>query len=274
MPTMYLAHDFQRELERSFVVVQWDRRGAGKSYDARLPIESLTVHRTLADLFELTELLRKRFHQEKIYLVAHSWGTHLGLLAVHEHPEWYFAYVGMGQLVPDTARIHAAQRACVVAEAIARGDGALRARLSARYGSDSARVTESDMFAAGGELHGKASMWPIIRAGFRAPEYTLIDAFHVQRGAQFVGAHMREDVNADWMREQPKFRLPIVLFLGRHDCNTPSTLAADYLDSVDAPMKRLVWFENSAHFPFWEESRRFTDEMVRVDSIVRAIPQE
>ena len=26
MPTMYLAHDFQRDLERDFVVVQWDRR--------------------------------------------------------------------------------------------------------------------------------------------------------------------------------------------------------------------------------------------------------
>ena len=272
MPTMYLAYDFQRELERHFVVVQWDRRGAGKSYDARFPDESLTVHRTLADLFELTAMLRNRFHQEKIYLVAHSWGTHLGLLAVHEHPEWYLAYVGMGQMAPDTARTHAAQRSCVRTEALAHGDSALRARLAARYGSDSARVSENDMFASGGELHGKTSMWPIIRVGFRSPEYTLVDGFHVQKGAQFVGAHMQEDVNTDWMREQPMFRLPIIFFLGRHDCNTPSTLAEEYLGAVNAPMKRVVWFENSAHFPFWEESRRFTDEMVRVDSIVRATP--
>jgi len=139
-----------------------------------------------------------------------------------------------------------------------------------RYGSDSARVSESDMFAVGGELYGKTSMWPIIRSGFRAPEYTLLDGFHVQKGAQFVGAHMREDIDAAWMRDRPTFELPIVLFLGRHDCNTPSALAAEYLDSLDAPVKRLVWFENSAHFPFWEESHRFTDEMARVDSIAKA----
>ena len=268
MSTMYLAHDFQRELERHFVVVQWDRRGAGKSYGARFPVESLTVRRTLADLYQLTEILRKRFHQDKIYVVAHSWGTLLGLIAVHEHPEWYLAYVGMGQLVPDTARAHALQRSCVRTEAMALGDTALSARLTVRYGSDSARVSESDMFAVGGELYRRTSMWPIIRSGLRAPEYSLVDAFHVQKGAQFVGTHMREDVDTDWMREQPTFNLPIVLFLGRHDCNTPSILAAEYLMSMDAPLKRLVWFENSAHFPFWEESQRFTEEMVRVDSIV------
>ena len=66
MPTMYLAHEFQRELERRFVVVQWDRRGAGKSYAARFPVESLTVRRALTDLFELTGILRKRFHRGQV----------------------------------------------------------------------------------------------------------------------------------------------------------------------------------------------------------------
>ena len=63
---MYLAHEFQRELERRFVVVQWDRRGAGKSYAARFPVESLTVRRALTDLFELTGILRKRFHRGQV----------------------------------------------------------------------------------------------------------------------------------------------------------------------------------------------------------------
>jgi pimeloyl-ACP methyl ester carboxylesterase len=41
---------------------------------------------------------------------------------------------------------------------------------------------------------------------------------------------------------------------------------------MDAPVKRLVWFENSAHFPFWEESAKFTSEMIRADSRVRSPP--
>ncbi len=88
---MFLAHAFQRELERHFVVVHWDRRGAGKSYDAGRDLDSINVRQVLNDTFEVTQLLRERFGQERIYLVCHSWGTYLGLLATREHPEYYLA---------------------------------------------------------------------------------------------------------------------------------------------------------------------------------------
>lgn len=81
MPAMYLAHAFQRELEQEFVVVQWDRRAAGKSYREDIS-STLTTEQLVADTIELTNVLRARFHQDKIYLVGHSWGTYLGMLVV------------------------------------------------------------------------------------------------------------------------------------------------------------------------------------------------
>ena len=72
MPAMYLAHAFQRELEKEFVVVQWDRRGAGKSYREDIG-NTLTTEQLVGDTIELTNVLRTRFHQDKIYLVGHSW---------------------------------------------------------------------------------------------------------------------------------------------------------------------------------------------------------
>ena len=72
MPQMYLAHAFQRDLENYFTVVQWDRRGAGKSYSSSVPPETMNVEQMISDTYELVQHLRSRFGQPKIYLLAHS----------------------------------------------------------------------------------------------------------------------------------------------------------------------------------------------------------
>jgi pimeloyl-ACP methyl ester carboxylesterase len=265
MPTMFLAHAFQRPAERRFVMVQWDRRGAGKSYAARFPTESLTVRRTLDDLYELTTRLRERFHQPRIGLVAHSWGTLLGLVAVREHPEWYRWYVGMGQLVPDTASAHAERDREVLDRATRRGDTALVRRLNA----PGAHPTEDDLFRVGGELRDATSFWPILRTGFAAPEYTLWDAWNVRRGADLLSRALHPDLAALLPAPGDSLDVPLFLFLGRDDLNTPSELASQYLKTLRAPLRDVVWFERSAHFPFFEEPQRFADQLARADSVSR-----
>jgi len=98
MPAMCLAHAWQRPLENDFVMVQWDRLGVGKSYFGEIPSRYLTVRRLLDDTYELANFLRGRFSQDRLILVGHSWGSYLGMLAVHERPDLFRAYVGVGQL--------------------------------------------------------------------------------------------------------------------------------------------------------------------------------
>lgn len=47
-PQMPFSH-LNAELEREFVVVEWDQRGAGKSYSSALPGDSMRVERFVAD---------------------------------------------------------------------------------------------------------------------------------------------------------------------------------------------------------------------------------
>ncbi|RAI75570.1 hypothetical protein HMF3257_17915 [Spirosoma telluris] len=51
--------------------------------------------------------------------------------------------------------------------------------------------------------------------------------------------------------------IPIYFCLGRYDFNCPATLVADYYESLMAPVKELIWFEESAHLPCWEEPQTF-----------------
>jgi pimeloyl-ACP methyl ester carboxylesterase len=267
MPAMYLAHDFQRPLERDFVVVHWDRLGAGKSFRAGLAHDRFTLRRTLDDTHELAEHLRRRFGRERIYLVGHSWGTYLGMVAAAERPSLYAAYVGIAQMAGTQQAVTLWRRDWARRRATAAGNDSLLSRLEA-----GAPVTEDDLFRHGGELVGARSFWPILLAGLAAPEYTLTDVWNVRRGVVRVNGAMTGD-ELPLEERVAALQLPTFFFLGRHDANTPAALAAAYLERLDAPLKRVVWFDASAHFPFWEQPARFHEAMLEVHDLTEAFWQ-
>lgn len=258
MPVMYLAHSFQRELERDFTFVHWDRRGAGRSY--RGCAGPFTVRRTLEDAYELTHLLRRRFGKRRVLLVGHSWGGYLGALAAHERPKLFLAYVGVAPATRDTARTRAIRRRAVAERARAKGDTAFARAVRA----GERNVTEDDLFRYGGELLGEESFWPILWTGLRAPEYTLVDAMNVRRGVSCVGERMRYDVADGTLEEVTDFSVPVYFFVGEHDLNTPPDASREYFERITAPEKGFVVFERSAHFPFYEQPDRFGEELMRV----------
>lgn len=264
MPAMYLAYDFQRPLEEDFVVVHWDRLGAGKSYRAGLDHERFTLRRTLDDAHELAQHLRRRFGRDRIYLVGHSWGSYLGIVAAAERPSLYAAYIGVAQVAGSQQAIIAWRRNWARRQATTAGDDTLLARLA-----DGGAVTEDDLFRHGGEIAGAQSFWPILLTGLASPEYTLRDVFNVRRGVGRVNIAMTGD-ELSLEERVPAVPLPTFFFLGRQDANTPAPLAAAYLDQLQAPLKRVVWFDASAHFPFWEQPARFHEAMLEADDLTRA----
>jgi pimeloyl-ACP methyl ester carboxylesterase len=67
-----------------------------------------------------------------------------------------------------------------------------------------------------------------------------------------------------------RFPIPVVMFLGRHDYTTPAAPTVEWMDKVDAPYKRVVWFERSAHMVPWEEPGKL---LVSLLEVVRPLAQ-
>ncbi len=132
---MPLFTTYNADLEQHFLVVHWDQRGAGRSYAADIPAESMTLRQFVADALELIDWLTERFSQEKVFLLGHSWGSLLGATLAAEQPEKLHAYVGVGQLVAGL-RNEQTSYAFTLRKAAERGDteavSALRA-IEGRY---------------------------------------------------------------------------------------------------------------------------------------------
>jgi pimeloyl-ACP methyl ester carboxylesterase len=256
MPAMYLAHAFQRELEKEFVVVQWDRRAAGKSYREDIS-STLTTEQLVADTIELTNSLRTRFRQDKIFLVGHSWGTYLGILVISRHPELYHAYVGIGQLAR-LSPIAGIQDEYIRQSAILMGDQDAIKELKEKGSS----VRETLLFKFGGEIHNAKSFVPLLLIGLAAPEYSLRDALNIPKGVSLYSRNLvYNSISGELMDVVTQVDIPVYFFTGRYDYTDPFVLSEQYFSRIDAPEKHLVWFEESAHFPFYEEPAAFAREM-------------
>jgi pimeloyl-ACP methyl ester carboxylesterase len=64
-----------------FTVVQWDQRGAGRTYAKTGPEiqATMTMERMVQDGIEVAEFLQQHLGKEKIILTGGSWGSLLGL---------------------------------------------------------------------------------------------------------------------------------------------------------------------------------------------------
>jgi pimeloyl-ACP methyl ester carboxylesterase len=255
-------------LESDFIVVNWDQRGAGKSFAAGTP-GKMHVDQFVSDTAELSRLLLKRFHKEKLYLMGHSWGTLLGVLVVTRYPELYYAYGGIGQFV-EARENEVIGHAYAMERAQATGNVQALVELAAledypppvddfSHWFEQLKTNRKWISFFGGSLADKQGFESLAGVYLGAPEYTFTDIVNYMRGeTESTRCLWPEIMRYDLRRDAPRFRLPVFFFVGRHDYTTPWELSQQYFDMLEAPQKALYWFDRSAHCPDFEEPAAFS----------------
>jgi proline iminopeptidase len=263
-----LFRRFNADLEHAFLVVYWEQRGTGRSYRDSIPPESMTLEQFVRDLDEVVEIVRERFHKKRVVLLGHSWGSAIGLLYAARHPEKVAAYVGVGQVadMPEGERL---SYEFAVRQAGSRGDrGALKALQEIGpppHTVDEMLTSRKWVERFGGAFHRNLSTGKLIWAALQTDEANLIDLIKFGQGNRFSLEHLWDEFRrVDIDDRLASFEVPIVFMLGRHDWEVPSVLSARDFERIDAPHKRLVWFERSAHNPPFEEPELFNRAVVEV----------
>jgi pimeloyl-ACP methyl ester carboxylesterase len=256
-----------RSWEKQFTIVQWDQRGAGKTYGRNGPDHGpMTIDRMVRDGIELTLYLLEHIHREQLIVVGHSWGTVLGLLMVASRPELYAAYVGTGQVVAKEEKEEILYAELMKKVRAARDEAGIRAleaigappydtqedllvqrEVSERYDTEAERNLESDLT-------------PVV---LFAPDYSLLDILDFRRGSKFAGDAMYEEMlTYDARTLGPGIDVPFFIFNGDEDLITPAHLAREYFETVEAPMKDFVVLEGGGHSAILTMSDVFLRELV------------
>jgi len=266
-PEMRLFRYFNASLEKSFTVVYWEQRGTDKSFDRKIPTSSMTVEQFIADLDELVETLCTRFDQDKVAIYGHSWGSALGVLYAARFPGKVSAYVGAGQI----GDWPASELICydfTLTEAQRRGNGRALKELHAigrpPHNVKEMMVQRKWLTRFVGIVRG-ISLWRVSRIILGGPESSLFDLSNILRGTLFSSYSMWAEVSAlNLTAAAPSLQVPVFFFLGRHDHVIAPETSSAYFDMLTAPSKRLVWFEESAHEPPFEEPAKFNAAMAKL----------
>ena len=198
-PEISFMKNYNKDIENDFIMVYWEQRGAGKSYAENIPLESMNLEQFISDTREMSEYLAKRFNQEKIYLMGHSWGSLLGILTAHQHPERFHAYFGIGQ-VAQQYKGEKISFEWVKEQAQQKNDKSAIKKLSEMNFPDSlASSTEWMEFVIkernyvvqyGGSMRTITGMWSMVKMVLNDEAYTFSDKLNYMKGNIFSLEHL------------------------------------------------------------------------------------
>jgi pimeloyl-ACP methyl ester carboxylesterase len=285
LPEYFLAQRYPTGLEDDFTVVWWEQRGSGLSYSPDIPPETLTAEQFISDTLEVTNYLRKRFGQDKIYLMGHSGGSFIGIQAAARAPELYHAYIGVAQMSHQLESERLAYE-YMLQRFRERGDEKMVRKLEAapvtmEGGAPRAYLALRDpgMHGLGiGTTHDMRSVpGGIFLPSWLCRDYTLGEKVNLWRGKARAGVSSlwEEMLATDLSQRTPALDLPVYFFEGVYDYTTSYTVAKSYFEALAAPVKGFYTFEQSAHSPIFEEpakAQRILREDVRTGTVRLADP--
>lgn len=273
-PMMHLSWAFQNGWEDYFTVVQWDQRGAGKNAAAgsrRALAGTMTIEQITQDAEALIALLQKRFNKGKVVVLGFSFGSEIGIRVARQRPDLVSVYVGVGQAVGQEGERILYERTLELAR-YHHNETAVKELLSVApypalqgYSSETAVMTVRRWATEfDGGWYGQKDLRLLYTLPTLAPEYTNRDLRAWIGANTWVGEQMYRELFSDDLHSLGRdFEIPIVFILGRHDLDTPYEDAVNYFEWLNAPAKKLITFERSAHFVMLEEPGRFIVTLVQ-----------
>lgn len=273
MPEYAISRKYPIVLENYFTVCWWEQRGAGLSYNSEIKPDELTFEQLITDVIGVTKYLRKRFGQDKIYLMAHSGGTFIGIQAAAKAPELYKAYIAIAQI---TNQLESEKLAYhyMIDEFTKSGNKKMLQKFS-KYPISQINtpsyytMRDAPMHKLGiGTTHKMKSVFSgIFLPVMLNKEYTLTEKVNIWRGKFFTTHKVglwNKLVMTDLTQKVKQLDIPVFFIHGIYDYTVSYTLAKAYIENLQTPEKVFYTFNQSAHSPLFEEPQKMQNILQQI----------
>lgn len=254
--------------DEHFTVVNWDQRGAGRTFgrNGKAGCGTLTLGRLVVDGVELAQELGRRFPGVPIILVGWSWGSILGMEMLRARPDLFAAYVGTGQVV-DMARGETLSYFGTIDRLRAKGDergaAALEAIAPPPYPDIKSLNKQRRLLLSTMPKAERRAFFSAIPGLVFGPDARLKDLPDYIKGVQFSLDSLWGQI-ADWRLADGglEFDTPMIFIEGDLDIQVPTALVTEVFPKLKAPAKELVIIEGAAHCALLTHPDRFRRELV------------
>jgi pimeloyl-ACP methyl ester carboxylesterase len=236
---------FTNELQKHFLVVQWDQRDAGRTLALNKSSVPITVKLMEDDTYELIKLLLKKFNQKKLYLVGESWGTVLGFKMAEKHPELLNAYMAFSPVVNQ-----------IKSEQIVLG----KLKLDAKEKGNIKAQEELNRVKIPFENYKQiyySRKWMFSYDGhpFADKDTTALKDYMEDWSKTWMPT-WNQAISQNLFTQLPQINCPVYFFLGKKDLQTNFGISKEYFEVLKAPVKDVFVFENAGHSVLTEEAEQ------------------
>jgi len=239
-------------MEKDFVVVQWDQRGAGRTLaraggtvDPAVDLQTL-----VSDGLAVTDHLRRRLGRRRIVLLGFSWGSRLGVEMAQGRPDAYAAYVGTGQAAATQAVSDAWVYEHLLARAAQAGDIKGLTELHEAGPPPWSPEAGQRAYRASAPYRGpEVSLAEGARAAFTAPNWTVADVQALARGrSAYKATRLEREISSfDPDAFGRSLTVPVIVIDGAEDLTTPAPLAAAWMRRLSTPKTAFVVIPSAGH---------------------------
>lgn len=264
---------FQSPMEEYFTMVNYDQRAAGKTYASNDTInlaQTIHIDSYVDDIIEIAEHLKSKYHKEKVILMGHSWGTVISMHAALKRPDLFYAYVGIGQVINTKENERLSFEYALAKAKEDNNKTALEELQSIAPYPGEEPITRERIIVArkwpqyyGGLTAYRHNSDYFFRAPLLASEYSEADVQAIDQGSLFTLSKILPEFLEVDFDDITEFPIPVFMFMGKHDYTTPSAPTESWINKVKAPVKKGIWFENSAHLIPMEEPGKMLLSLVQ-----------